>query len=123
MLIRIGLTPHRGRKGLPVESRPINSRKDSSTNKPGSSSGQFSNDYVKKLMEDKLGEYELKLQSLRQGGNSESQNNNEANNTPESNGEDKKLVMEFMQLKIENLRSILGRTENMNDLENNSKNI
>ncbi len=106
-----------------MESRPINSRNDSSSNKPGSNSGQFSNDYVKKLMEDKLGEYELKLQSLRQGGNSESQNNNEANNTPESNGEDKKLVMEFMQLKIENLRSILGRTENMNDLENNSKNV
>ncbi len=105
-----------------MESRPINSRKNSSTNNLGSNSGQFSNDYVRKLMEDKLGEYEQKLQSLRQGGNSESQNNNETN-TPESNGEDKKLVMEFMQLKIENLRSILGKTENMNDIQNNSKNV
>ncbi len=79
--------------------------------------GQFSNDYVRKLMTEKLAEYELQLaevQSMRQSGNANEtakQNAGEtvARTSSEFSTENKKILMEFMELKIENLKNILGQ--------------
>ena len=76
-------------------------------------SGQFSNnEYVKKLIGDKLAEYQLQLSSMRQGNavgevnQSEGQTVTKASN--EFNTEDKKILKEFLELKIDNLKNLLG---------------
>lgn len=102
-------------KETPMESQRISSGKTSFGNRV-TGQGQFSNDYVRKLMAEKLAEYELKLEAMRQGQSEELKQTKDTKErgSPELSLEDKKILSEFLELKIENLRNILGYMSDQN---------
>ena len=101
-----------------MESQRVNSGGDVPFSGLRTNSGQFSNKYVEKLMQEKLAQYELELQSIRAGNSNEttsspSQNSGGtvAQSSYDSTTENKKILMEFTQLKIDNLKNLLSGME------------
>jgi hypothetical protein len=100
-----------------MEGQRVNSGGDSPFSGLRTSSGQFSNNqYVGKLIRDKLAEYELQLSSMRQGNavgeSNQSQGETVTKASREFSTEDKKILSDFLELKIENLRNLLAGMEN-----------
>jgi len=81
-----------------MSTEPIDSISSSSFNAEKPSGGQTSNDYVRKLVEDKLAEYETKLHAMRI--------NEERNDNSEGQSIKTKSAEDFINLKIQQLREL-----------------
>lgn len=84
-----------------MSTKPIDSGSGSSFSTEKPSGGQTSNDYVKKLVEDKLAEYESKLHAMRI--NEVRDDNSEGQSIKTKSAED------FINLKIQQLRELYVR--------------